>query len=230
MIKRLTKFALVAALGLALTFTFSCSGGGDDGDEQSCGVELDGVWEAYGAKITISGSIGVYSALPSGHGSPWKVGDQIYRGLKINGDLTWSGQERILDEYEGVIIGEHWSNVQLTMSADGQKLTAISFDPVFYGDTETLTRKSCGGSSSPSSSSSLGGSSSSEGGDWLTCEEFDDLFDECWYKYESEYDACRTDACEDAVDEKYEKCIVSGACNGVNENMCMVHYRQAGCL
>jgi len=135
-----SKLALAAIFGFALTFTFSCSG--DDGDEGggggSCSLEtLDGVWEVEGNKVTFSGSTGTAN------------GKQIYKELKSTGNLTWSGKEWI-DE-EGVI---SWSDISLTMSADGQKLTIVSLDPVLYGETLTLTRKcnnqSGGGSSSPS--------------------------------------------------------------------------------
>jgi len=157
MVKRLTKFAQVAGISLALALTFSCSGS-DDGDEGGTGgsacpsgsTSLDGVWEFEGGKITISGSTGVVSALPPNHNNEWKVGDQVYRELTSTGNLTWSGQENVITE---------WWNVQLTMSADGQTLTAIDQD-----DTITYTRKcnnqsSGGGSSSPSGGGSLTGTS-----------------------------------------------------------------------
>jgi uncharacterized protein (TIGR02145 family) len=145
--KRLTKFAQVAGIMLALTLTYSCSGDNDDdgGGGGSCSLEtLDGVWDIDGNKVTFSGSTGTVN------------GNQIYKELTSTGNLTWSGQERI-DE-EGVI---SWSGIQLTMSADGQKLTVLSLDPVLYGETITLTRKcnnqSGGGSSSPSGSSPSSG-------------------------------------------------------------------------
>jgi uncharacterized protein (TIGR02145 family) len=137
----LTKFALSAALVLAITLTLSCSG--DDGDEGgggSCSLEtLDGVWEVEGQKLTINGSTGTVS------------GDQVYKELKSTGNLTWSGKEKSnIEEVNGVIVSFDWTDVQLTMSADGQTLTAISDD----GETVTLKRKcnnqSGGGSSSPS--------------------------------------------------------------------------------
>jgi len=142
-----SKIALAAIFALAITFTFSCSG--DDGDEGggsggSCGVELDGVWEAGGEKVTISGSIGTAN------------GEQIYKGLTSTGNLTWSGQVHTTEN--GAV---HWTDIQLTMSADRQKLTVISLDPDDVGEPLILTRKcnnqSGGGSSSPSGSSPSSG-------------------------------------------------------------------------
>jgi len=156
--KQFSKIVSLAALWLALTFTLSCSG--DDGDEGgggggSCSLEtLDGVWEADFGSITISDNKCVISALPSGRDNPYKVGDQTCRGLTSTGNLTWSGQEHIM------YADPEWSDIQLTMSADGKKLTILSLD----GETITLTRKCNNQSGGGSSSSVKGGSSPSGGG------------------------------------------------------------------
>jgi len=157
--KLFSKLALAAIFGIAMTFTFSCSG--DDGDEGgggggggsgSCSLEtLDGVWEAGGGKTTVSGSTGVITTLPPDNNGVWKVGDQVWRNLTSTGNLTWSGQENVITE---------WVDVQLTMSADGKKLT------IFYpddGETITMSRK-CNNQSGGGSSSSVKGGSSPSGG------------------------------------------------------------------
>jgi len=95
---------------------------------QSCGSGLDGVWGEYDEQVTISGSIGVFSAVDD-YEEYVKVGDQIFRGITSTGDLTWSGQYnvtfRVLEaskeyKYDSVDVDKYteWHPILLTMSAD----------------------------------------------------------------------------------------------------------------
>jgi hypothetical protein len=107
---------------------------------------LDGVWEAGAFQMTISGNTGVYSAfgtfgasnavwndaLSKGH---INVGDQCWRNITSTGNLTWSGEEKLVQyntSNPNVSIGTSWTNKIFTMSADGQTLTV---------GTNTFTRK-----------------------------------------------------------------------------------------
>jgi len=105
---------------------------------------LDGVWKSStesikGRIITISGSIGVFSAfgtinaltqsaIDKGY---WKLGDQAWRNITSTGNLTWSGQF-LATQYNtsnpNVAIGTGWVNATFTLSADGQTLTCTSVD------------------------------------------------------------------------------------------------------
>jgi len=105
-----------------------------------CGTGLDGVWTADGVDVTISGSTGVVSAMPY-EDDYFKVGDQIYKGLTSTGNLTWSGLEHMWEEMRNGALKWYWSDIRLTMSADGQTLTIVSLDPEFSGFTITFTRK-----------------------------------------------------------------------------------------
>ena len=64
-------------------------------------------------------------------------------------------------------------------------------------------------------------------GDWLTCEEARSLSDKCWNKYEADLNACKTEACEDAVYDKIDRCFMPDACHGTSDVVCDSHYRAA---
>jgi len=97
---------------------------------------LDGVWEQNGGQITVSGSTGVWSRLPSltpgslgadaiskGY---YSVGSQVWRNLTSTGNLTWSGQIKIMQyntSNPNVATGTVWADYTFTMSADGQTVT-----------------------------------------------------------------------------------------------------------
>jgi len=65
---------------------------------------------------------------------------------------------------------------------------------------------------------------------WLTCKELFSLADKCNKKYKAEFNACKTDACEEAVDAKVDQCVISDACNGVSEKQCAKHYQEEDCF
>jgi len=67
------------------------------------------------------------------------------------------------------------------------------------------------------------------GGGWQTCSELEKTVESCYGKYESEYNKCTNDACEDAVDDKIDQCIVDAACNGTKLEACGAHYEAEGC-
>jgi len=102
---------------------------------------LNGVWEITdGTQITISGSTGVFKvfggdfvSLPlfadAKNKGYIKLGDQFWRNLTSTGNLTWSGQEMVVQNYTStpnVAIGISYENCTFTMSADGRALTRTS--------------------------------------------------------------------------------------------------------
>jgi len=65
-------------------------------------------------------------------------------------------------------------------------------------------------------------------GGWVTCEEFFSIADKCRSKYKAESDACNgDDACEKAVDDKFNKCVESDACKGNSREECWSHYKSS---
>jgi hypothetical protein len=129
--------ALVALIGFSMA---GCDIGGDNGDKGTpttqTNYSLDGTWKsARGWQITIKGTSGTISSLGSPITPPsWedavnknmvKIGDQFWRNITSTGNLTWSGQELIVQNYTStpnVAIGTSWTNCTFTMSADGQTL------------------------------------------------------------------------------------------------------------
>jgi len=70
-----------------------------------------------------------------------------------------------------------------------------------------------------------------KGEKWLTCGEFETLQNSCAYKYEPEFNNCGDDdaACDARVQEKFDKCVIDGACNGLGMADCRAHYKKEGC-
>ena len=111
---------------------------------------INGVWEAYwGHTISVTGNTAVYveisvqnrwqDAVYKGY---IKVGDQKLRNLARTGDLTWIGQDLDLTydtSAPDVATGVIWRNCTITMSADGQSLTIVTFGKDY--PIITLTRK-----------------------------------------------------------------------------------------
>jgi hypothetical protein len=99
---------------------------------------INGVWEAgWGHTIRIDGSTTVYieiSVLKRWQDAVYKglikVGDQKLRNLDRTGDLTWIGQDLDLT-YDtsdpDVATGVIWRNCTVTLSADCQALTIVTF-------------------------------------------------------------------------------------------------------
>jgi len=96
---------------------------------------LDGIWLSNnnGNIHTINGNIGVYSQIPTTN-VLWtsalnqgliSMGGESYRNLKSSGNLTWTGQNRVI-EYNSsnpnVATGTDWTDCTLTLSADGQTI------------------------------------------------------------------------------------------------------------
>jgi len=101
-------------------------------------ASINNVWEAFwGHTIRINGSTAIYTEISVQ--TRWqdavlkgyiKVGDPKLRNLTKTGDLTWTGQDLDLaydssnpDAATGVI----WRDCTVTMSADGQTLTVVTF-------------------------------------------------------------------------------------------------------
>jgi len=138
-LKLIGIIALVAVIGFSLA---ACDTGGDDvGDTDGTGgtvnTSLDGVWEnSVGMQVTISGSTGILSAFIYANLNAvsqssidkgfMKVGNQFWRNLTSTGNLTWSGQEAMVQfatSQPNIATGTTWSNNRtFTMSADGQTL------------------------------------------------------------------------------------------------------------
>jgi len=72
-------------------------------------------------------------------------------------------------------------------------------------------------------------SCSDDKGGWLTCKELETLSMKCYNNHKAEYDACKNDACDEAVGAKIEQCIISDACNGTSMDKCKEHYYKEGC-
>jgi hypothetical protein len=115
---------------------------------------LDGVWEdGGGQRITVSGSIGVISALGSSdlllsaaNKGYVQIGSQKWRNLTSTSNLTWSGQYLLITYNKSsptVATGTSWANITYTMSADGNTLqTFISSSSVDVPNpSATWTRK-----------------------------------------------------------------------------------------
>jgi hypothetical protein len=126
--------AFIAVIGLS---TIACDLDPDNGGNGST-HSLNGIWESDGgARITVSGSSGVFSAF----GTPnplgldaiskdyWKLGNQYWRNLSSTGNLTWSGQWLAINHNlssPNVATGTTWANATFVMSANGQTLEVIS--------------------------------------------------------------------------------------------------------
>jgi hypothetical protein len=96
---------------------------------------LDGTWRTGGGEtVTINGNTGIVkqftsdpdplykSAIDQGY---FKIGDPEYRNLRKTGDLTWTGELKIIrynNSNRNVANGFGWMNVTLTLSADGKTL------------------------------------------------------------------------------------------------------------
>jgi hypothetical protein len=107
---------------------------------------LNGVWQTTnGTIITINGSTGSFTQFGSLLSTVWKsavdknlisIGSPMYRNLTKTGDLTWTGQEVIIN-YEtsspNVAAFTTWSDTTITLSADGQTF--------IEGGTLTWTRQ-----------------------------------------------------------------------------------------
>ncbi|MCL2443865.1 MAG: hypothetical protein FWD13_10445 [Treponema sp.] len=115
---------------------------------------LNGVWElSNGRQITISGSTAVMSSFGSSISALTQdainknyltLGGQDMRNLKSTGNLTWSGQARVITgnlSSPNVATGTDWANCSITMSADGQTFQ-MTYTYLSNTDTETFTRSS----------------------------------------------------------------------------------------
>jgi hypothetical protein len=99
---------------------------------------INGVWEAgWGHTISVNGNTAVYieiSVLKRWQDAVYKgfikVGDQKLKNLVRTGDLTWTGQDLDLTydtSAPDVATGVVWRNCTVTLSADGQALTIVTF-------------------------------------------------------------------------------------------------------
>jgi len=60
---------------------------------------------------------------------------------------------------------------------------------------------------------------------WLSCEAVSKLDDKCDKSSYADCESDKDDACWDAADAKYEKCMIDGgACNGASVEKCYEHY------
>jgi len=136
-IKLIGIIALVALIGFSFA---SCGDVGDDGVNTGGNTtqSLDGVWvNSVGMQVTVSGSTGILSAFIYANLNAvsqssidkgfLKVGSQFWRNLTSTGNLTWSGQEAMVQfatSQPNIATGTTWSgNRTFTMSANGQTLT-----------------------------------------------------------------------------------------------------------
>jgi TM2 domain-containing membrane protein YozV len=94
-------------------------------------TSLNGVWSIGTMTVTINGSTGVFTILPTDN-ALWQdavnkgyinVGDQHFRNLTKTGDLTWTGQVLKVQYYPSspnVATGTTWANCTITINANGQ--------------------------------------------------------------------------------------------------------------
>jgi hypothetical protein len=135
------------------SWTSSFSGGGNHWTRFTPNTSLDGIWICEGyCKVTINGNSGILNIFynPDALGqSSLDQGfvtynsTQWWRNLTKSGNSTWSGQQLTVsyrtsnpNVCTGVGYGQ---NVTLTMSADGQTLTATS--PSWGSGSATYTRQ-----------------------------------------------------------------------------------------
>ena len=101
-------------------------------------LSIDGLWEAaWGHTIRINGNTAVYEIISvlfrwqdAVYKGYIKVGDQKLRNLVRTGDLTWICQDLDLTfdaSVPDVATGVIWRNCTVTLSADGQNLTIVTF-------------------------------------------------------------------------------------------------------
>jgi hypothetical protein len=151
-LRLLAIIALVAVIGFS---TASCSiipdddGGGGGG---TTNLSLDGVWKAGNTIITISGSTGVVTQLPTtftGYTQDainkgyYGVGKQLFRNLTKTGDLTWTGQYLLITRNSSspdVATGTTWGNCTITMNANGQTFEN-SYENYYGTNNDTWTRQ-----------------------------------------------------------------------------------------
>ncbi|GBU22272.1 hypothetical protein R80B4_02178 [Fibrobacteres bacterium R8-0-B4] len=111
---------------------------------------LDGIWVHTGGgyTVTVNGNSSILSSYTDTY-ALWldainkgyiQVGtSQYWRNLTSTGNLTWSGQALSVGFYTSnpnVAVDANWSNVTITMSANGQTITETYTD----GKTNTFTR------------------------------------------------------------------------------------------
>jgi hypothetical protein len=154
--------AFVAVMGFSLAACDDGNGaGGTGGGGQNPGgggsnptnYSLNGVWKWQGWIVTINGSTGIVTQLPSGTNGATldainkgfvKVGSTFFRNLSHTGDRTWTGQESDVqksDSNPNVAVGTGWSGTfTFTLSADGQSFQV--FEPGNSTPLQTWTRTS----------------------------------------------------------------------------------------
>jgi len=128
-------FKLIGFIALVTLIGFSIAACIDLNDETT---SLDGVWvngSGY-MTVTVSGNKGIISSINAAKANELfadavkkdhvKVGDQWWRNLTSEGNLTWSGQQLNILYYNSkptVSEGTTWGDTQtITMSADGQTI------------------------------------------------------------------------------------------------------------
>ncbi|MDR2555489.1 MAG: copper resistance protein NlpE [Fibromonadaceae bacterium] len=150
----LTKFALSAALALALTFTLSCSGGGDSGGDNPANNSTPG-------NNNNGGGINRDSRLVNASGEAWLVGSSCesaddgvvfksngdFRELNSNDDGTWrekgsntwrtDGSKIILTNARGEDKNENFpyeiSDGSLILTDSGRRVTHKKCSVVIVG-------------------------------------------------------------------------------------------------
>jgi len=116
-------------------------------------TSLNGIWKMGNFQVNVSGTTGVFSALPSSSSAALtqsaiekgyiKIGDQYWRNLTSTGNLTWSGQQKNItfnNSKPTVATGTVWRDATFTMSADRQTVTVISSNGSGTTLTDTWTR------------------------------------------------------------------------------------------
>ena len=101
---------------------------------------LNGVWVMEDEVISINGSNGIFTQMPSTSlvrdavsKGFINIGDQRYRNLTRTGEFTWTGQMNGFmahDTTPNIAIGISWRNVTIIMSPNGQSFEAHSPDGI----------------------------------------------------------------------------------------------------
>ena len=114
---------------------------------------LDGVWHQDDDRfvVTFSGNTAVFTqfgsyalyqdAVRKGY---IKVGDQAFRNLTSTGNLTWRGQQfAAYNNSSTPTVATHadWTNITITMSADGQSFRLYMGDNVTGNQYQNYTRR-----------------------------------------------------------------------------------------
>ena len=113
---------------------------------------LNGVWQHDdGRLVTFNGSTAVYTQFGSSASYQdavrkgyIRIGDQAFRNLASSGNLTWRGQQFAAftnPSAPNVAIRAEWTNITITMNANGQSFILYMGDNTTGNQYQNYTRR-----------------------------------------------------------------------------------------